>query len=686
MGRFHSLQNNGTAGELSPRLARTDLAKYANGYRLVKNFYPIPQGANTRRPGTRFLVEAVNSAKKSRIIRFVSSANAVYGLEFSLNSIRVHSKDNTTLATIATTYTEAELFEISWAQSADVMYLAHPSHATATLSYSGPTSWALAPIVFDDGPYKPQNTTTTWKLTPGATSGNGVTLTASGAGFTPFTTDDIGKPIRLRHGTTPSLTWGWARIVGYTSTTVVTIDIDPYYVFGATTATDIWCMGAWSAVLGYPSIVTFQENRLVLAANADNPITLWASQSNGYSPTKVLYGPTKTDGTVTADMAITVSLAHNDINKILWMSGGPSLAVGTISAEWLVEAASSTEAWSPSNSKATVQTTRGSRVNTQGIRIETAVVYVQQKGRKLREFTFNFSKNATESNDLMLLADHICMDGIAEIVYVQDPHSYLVARLDNGELRFLTYIGTEDVGGWSRQVIAGVYDGGNAIVESIAVLPDYDLGYDALWMVVKRTIGGVTKRYIEIMQPPFYGNAQSDAWFLDCAVQTTGVSLTEVPADHLDEETLGVFVDGASRPDQPCDFGTIGLDRPGNKVLVGLKYLSSLRTIPPDWAASGRAAALGTALGKQQKLAKVDLHLHETGSGLKVGTSPDALYDVVIRTIADPVDIAPSLFTGWKHHTLGGTYSDEAVLYFEIGSAEPCTLLEYSARGNINES
>lgn len=686
MGRFDSLQNNGTAGELSPRLARTDLTKYSNGYRLIKNAYPIPQGAQTRRPGTRYLVTSNNNGvKKSRLIPFVASDASVYGLEFAENVIRILDKTTGVLTTVVTTYTEAELFEISYAQSADVMYLAHGNHKPAALAHFSAMTWTLTDLVQDDGPYQPQNTTKTALLTAAATTGTNIAITASGTGNTPFTADDVGKPIRLRHGTT-TLTWGWATIKTYTDSTHIHVDIDPDYPFGDTTATAVWRVGEWSAGRGYPSVVAFQEDRICFASTASNPITIWASQSNGYGPTTILYGPTASDGTVTAANSITEPLAQKDIQKIIWMSPGPSMAVGTISAEWLVEAAATTEAWSPTNSRATVQTTRGSQPNTAGIRIETSVLFVQQKGQKLREFTFNFQKNANESNDMMLLADHIALDGIVELVYVQDPHSYLVARLNTGELRFMTYIGQEDVGGWSRQLIGGSYNGGNPIVESIMVLPDYDLGYDALWLVVKRTIAGDTVRYIEIMQPPFYQGDLSEAWFLDAAIQTIGSGLTEIAGlDHLEGENVGVYADGATRPNEDCDFGTIGLDSPANTVLVGYKYSSNLTTLTMDHA-GGHATQLGTSLGKFQKIASVDLHVYETGQGVLIGTTPDQMDPLELRFLDSLTDTAPSLYTGWTKFPLGGVYAKETVLYFTVEDPVPFTLLEYSPRGNVNEN
>lgn len=67
--------------------------------------------------------------------------------------------------TIATPYLEADLFQLEFVQSADVLYIAHPSYAQRKLSRSAHTSWTLSVISFTDGPYLNQNTTTT-TLTP----------------------------------------------------------------------------------------------------------------------------------------------------------------------------------------------------------------------------------------------------------------------------------------------------------------------------------------------------------------------------------------------------------------------------------------------------------------------------------------------------------------------------------------
>jgi len=80
---------------------------------------------------------------------------------------------------IATPYTTAELFDIKFAQSADVMYITHPAHEVEKLSRTGHTSWSLTDVVFTNGPFQDANITTT-TLTPASASVGSRNITASG--------------------------------------------------------------------------------------------------------------------------------------------------------------------------------------------------------------------------------------------------------------------------------------------------------------------------------------------------------------------------------------------------------------------------------------------------------------------------------------------------------------------------
>tara|TARA_B100000989_G_scaffold295841_1_gene277720 strand:- start:1139 stop:2890 length:1752 start_codon:yes stop_codon:yes gene_type:complete len=145
-----------TAGELSPRMeGRTDFSKYFSAGTLINNFVVQPHGPVTRRPGTHFISEVKNSANNTRLIPFSFSTTQTYILEFGDQYIRFY-KDSGQIVSggaafeISTPYLHTEVFDIKFAQSADVMYLCHKNHAVKKLSRTGHTSWTLATVNFTE--------------------------------------------------------------------------------------------------------------------------------------------------------------------------------------------------------------------------------------------------------------------------------------------------------------------------------------------------------------------------------------------------------------------------------------------------------------------------------------------------------------------------------------------------------
>ncbi|MBI1213956.1 MAG: hypothetical protein GC190_21045 [Alphaproteobacteria bacterium] len=59
---------------------------------------------------------------------------------------------------IASPYLEADLDALRFAQSADILYVVHPSYPPARLTRTSHTSWTLTTIPFDRGPFAPENT------------------------------------------------------------------------------------------------------------------------------------------------------------------------------------------------------------------------------------------------------------------------------------------------------------------------------------------------------------------------------------------------------------------------------------------------------------------------------------------------------------------------------------------------
>ncbi|HEY1268832.1 MAG TPA: hypothetical protein VGH16_16370, partial [Candidatus Binatia bacterium] len=150
MPKARLLRTNFTAGELSQRLeGRPDLAKYFNGAATLENYLVYPQGGVYRAPGSRFVKEVKDSTKKTRLIPFIVNRTTAYVCEFGhqyvrfyTNGARIESPPGTPVE-IASPFNEADLSQIQFVQSVDVLFLDHPLYQTRKLSRVSDTSWAL---------------------------------------------------------------------------------------------------------------------------------------------------------------------------------------------------------------------------------------------------------------------------------------------------------------------------------------------------------------------------------------------------------------------------------------------------------------------------------------------------------------------------------------------------------------
>lgn len=418
--------------------------------------------------------------------------------------------------TLTSTYAAADLFGLKFTQSADTLYITHPTYPPRKLTRTSHTSWTITTVTFLDGPYLSTNTTTT-TLTPSAATGAGVTLTASAItginGDTGFQTTDVGRLIRIKEGTV----WGYATITARTSTTVVTVTVTN--TFTNTSAKLLWRLGVYSDYTGYPACITFHEDRLCFGAPTVSPQRIDCSRSGDYEN----FAPTDTDGTITASHALSFSFNANDVNVIRWLgSGEKGMPAGTVGGEWVVRPSAQGEALSPTNISAKRATTFGS-ANIAPVHVGKAVLFVQRAGRKLRELTFAYDVDGFRAPDVTLLSEHITQTGVIQLAHQKEPQPMIWCARTDGVLAACTYErDSEDLrAGWHRHILGGTSDaaGSDAVVESVAVIPSADGTRDETWVIVKRYINGATVRYVEYLTKIFDDeDVQRDAFFVDCGL------------------------------------------------------------------------------------------------------------------------------------------------------------------------
>lgn len=532
---------------------------------------------------------------------------------------------------LTTPWAAADLAELNWTQSADVLYLTHPSYQPMKITRLDDASWSVIYLNNQDGPYRDVNTTAI-TITPSGTTGS-VTLTASSAIFE--TATDVGRLVRIKH----SSTWGWGYLSAVASTTSATLEVKSD--LGGTGAVTDWRLGAWSDTTGWPAVVTFFQERLTFGRTTAQPQTVWTSKTADFES----FAPTDASGTVADDNAVTLTISDDKVNAILWFSSGQRLAIGTTSAEFTLGASTSGSTISPTDKLVQRQTTHGS-ANVRAFRIGPVVIFAQRQGRKLREFSFSFQLDQFNAPDLTILADHITGEGIVELEYQQEPHSIIWAVRQDGSLIGVTYERDQEVVGAHLHVLGGTSDvgGTQAQVENIAVIPGD--GQDEVWMVVKRYVNGSTVRYVEYMEYEWdpgrvSTDTKSTAFFVDSGLTYNGSPTTTLTGlSHLEGETVSILGDGAVFPDATVSSGQVTLSSSVSVAQVGLGYTSRIKTLRPE-----AGSADGTAQGKQGRLHEIVLRLYQS-LGLKYGPDTSNLDALPFRGGSDPMDASPPLFTG----------------------------------------
>jgi len=672
MAKVTPIQTNFTGGEISPRLyGRVDLQKYGTSVELCQNFIVFPHGGISKRSGTHFISEVKDSSKRTILIPFVYSTVQAYMLEFGHQYIRFYRNESVLLngagsapLEVATPYTQDDLLTLDFTQSADVLYLVHKNYPPKQLNRLGATNWTLTDFDFSDGPYHEQNSTAT-TLTPSHKTGT-ATITASAA---TFVSTDVGRWIRIRHGDI----WGAAKITAYSSATSVTVQVYAQFPFDNTTASDKWRLGAWSNTTGWPTCVSFFQERLFFAATTSKPATLWGSRSGDFP----VFSTTNTLGEVIDDSGLNFTLATDQVNAIRWLFSEKRLQIGTADGPFMLSAGRNFEAITPTNATISRETTDGT-ADERPIGASRTTLYIDRSRRKLRELGYDYNIDGYSSIDLNLLAEHITAGYIKQIVYARSPDNLVWALLQNGELRCMTYEKTQEVIAWHRHIIGGT----NTEVKSIGVVPKSDESEEILYMVVQRTINGTTKQYVEYLEAQFdsaKGDVVEDAFFVDSGLSYNGAATTTISGlGHLEGETVQVFADGAVHPDRTVSSGSISLSRSATKVSVGLPYIAKLRTLDPEVQTQD-----GPSQGKTRRIERITLRLVDTFN-LKFKVNEKDLEIIPFRESTMPMG-SIQLFTGDKRFLVAHTPDRKFELTLQSDTPHPCTVLAIMYALNVSE-
>jgi hypothetical protein len=242
-----------------------------------------------------------------------------------------------------------------------------------------------------------------------------------------------------------------------------------------------------TSIGGNPGCVAYIQQRLTYGNLVNFPERVEMSQTGKYLNFNVSIPSVQSDG-VEFDM---VGSQINPIKHILDIGG---MIILTEKGEWAVNNQGQ-GAITPSNIYLQQQTAYGC-TDLKPIVIGQTAIYVQARGNVVRDLAFMWQTQGYIGNDLTIFSSHLFENyTIVDWCYQQIPNSVIWAVRNDGILLGLTYIKEQQIWGWHRHDFQNEYQSG--FVENAVSIPDPFINEDAVYVVIRRVINGVTKRYVE---------------------------------------------------------------------------------------------------------------------------------------------------------------------------------------------
>lgn len=359
----------------------------------------------------------------------------------------------------------------------------------------------------------------------------------------------------------------------------------------------------------YPGAVSYFEQRRCFAGTNIKPQNLWMTMSGTES--NLSYSlPLKDDD------RISFRVAAREANMIRHIVPLSELVLLTSAAEWRVTSVNS-DAITPTTTSVKPQAYIGAS-NVQPVIAGSAIVYGAARGGHVMEFGFNSNAGGYVSGDLCWRASHL-FDGfdIVDMAYAKAPVPIVWFVRSDGVLLGLTYIPDQQVGAWHQHTTDGLF-------ESCCVVAEGD--EDVLYVVVRRTIGGVQKRYVERMASRQVSSI-SAGFFVDSGLTYSGAPATTITGlSHLEGETVAILADGVEMAQQVVSGGSVTLDGAASLVHAGLPITAEMVTLP---VAAQLDGSFGQGRAKNVNKAWIRVFL---SSVLKVGPSFDKLVDTRVQS------------------------------------------------------
>lgn len=565
---------------------------------------------------------------------------------------------------ITSPYLEADLFDLHFTQSNDVLTIVHPTYQQRHLSRLAAASWTLA--------------TFTLAPTIGTPAAPGVVATGAGAISYSYVTTAVASDgleeglqsaatavnnditIAGQYNTiTPAAVTGAVRynvyrlisgLYGYIGQTDGSGFKDTNFQPDVTETPPL-SSDPFVGATNYPGAVGYYQGRRWFAGTPLKPQNVWGTRSGTES--NLSYSiPTQDDDSIKA------RLTARQANTIRHIVPLRDLILLTDGAEWVVDSGGVAGPITPATIDYRPQGYIGAN-NVQPVVTSKAVLYAQARGGRIREMLYSWQSQGYDTKDISIMAPHLFKGrSIVSMCYSHAPDQTLWAVRDDGILLGLTYVPEHEIAAWHKHDTDGYY-------EAVASVPEGE--EDVVYAIIRRTINGRTVRNVERMHSRTF-TALKDAFFVDCGITYDGAATTSITGLwHLEGEVVTILADGAVHPVQTVVAGAITLDNAASVVHIGLPYNADLQTLP---MAIERAAGFGQL--NQKNLNRVGVRVTES-SGLFVGPSFTKLRENKQRT-SEVYGTPPDLVTGMREVMVTPDWGNDAPICIRQSNPLPLTV------------
>ena len=347
----------------------------------------------------------------------------------------------------------------------------------------------------------------------------------------------------------------------------------------------------WSATRGYPKMGAFHEGRLWLGGTRSKPQSLFASKSGSFFDYFFEEG--------SDDEGMFITITARTLTDIVDINSDRGLQIFTTGAEFLVKNNT------PSTVSIVAQTQHGA-ADLEAQSVDGATLFVDQNGRTLRQYLFNFNEDAYTSNDISVLSSQLINNpqdiSILSGTTSEDANWVFIINQD-GTGAVLNTVRSQDINGFTKWI-----NGDTGISDKLKLASVTSVNNE---MYIVNSRGGLT--------PWYFIERWSFDHLMDSSVKLSNVTtnVVNLGTAHLNNKVVSVLANGNTLPKRQVDLnnGTITLtneELSGGALNLEVGYNFVPKIVPMPLNTSSQASSQNAM--REKKITRMNIRVYESAN------------------------------------------------------------------------